>query len=589
MTTLDRPPFRYPWRAVLIAVASLPALLLMLTAPRWAEKALADDFVYLGIWVGVVILAPLGLHFGGERLRDVLRPLLRHAARWAWLPALLVMMVLGGPGFLGRRWLNLDPNDYLVIVIFAWIGPTLFTIYWRNADALGFWRERAEHRPLMLRIALIIVALIPALVVLSIIWTRAINVPVSDDWRRLTLYYHDALPKGQIGEFWRAKNGVNRNFIPSIIAVASYYLTRANQLPIVYLGWATTIGNTALMTLIYNRLAGKPRWFVVLVPISVVLFSLSLRQVWIQGVLFHAHLMLLCLIGAIAVIMLAPLGPLPVVLAAVLTFIASTSAAEGNFAWLVLLPCLWAAGYRHKGTYIAWGTLTAILYAITLNEALTFARLDMSEEVQTNLGAMLWYAATYLGQPIMGNIATAEAASAVAGIVGLVTFGGSVAVNARHGTEHLRAPMPWIALASFVTLTALLTSLGRSEEGAELITIGSRYIIRGNVFWVALMLLTLTTATVIPVENRTVYAQSILGFTGLVTALALSLILATSADISRSGYYRATSSELQAARECLIDGNLDELCIGPLEADQRIIGGIDILATWDVSFMEPQP
>ena len=367
----------------------------------------------------LLLLAPLALRFVGERIQ----PILEFTARWVWILAILGLTVLtvnmNAPNGLFERILEIR----MIVALYMWVGLAMFAVYYRNPDAIAQWHTLANQRPTLMRGAILMIAALPVVLVFYVIARYGVNVPFGDEWRRVVYYANDELLKFNLGQFWVAKKGVHRNFLPEVIATGSYYFTRANQFSIFYLNWAINIAIAGLISLIYDRLAGKPRWYVVLPAITLMLFALSVKQYWLLTVLLHVHVMWLCVIGGMALILLSPRGPVPVALAAVLAFVASTSVLEGNLSWLAFGVCLWAAGYRRWTTYTIWVTLMLTQYGIHLQELIFGpggAYIGTTEAPP--LTGIVAYILAYLGQSPLASTPPLFGIAGLTGVIGLVVL-----------------------------------------------------------------------------------------------------------------------------------------------------------------------
>ena len=591
----------------MLAASALPALLLMLSAPEWAEPLLANDIIIAAVIVGLILLAPVGLHFADGRGDDVLRII----ARWAWIPALGALILLALNMKPGSALFDETVQRRLIVALFLWIGLALFAIYIRNDDAISYWQHLADQNPLAARIVLLIVAALPMLVVLILIMRYAINVPFSDEWRRIQYYMQGSLLRLDFGAFWGAKRGVQRNFVPEIIATAIFHLTRANQLPVVYLNWIANIGIAALITLVYARLSGRPRWVIVVIPVSLILFTLANQRYWLLTLLLHVHIMWLCVIGALAILFLMPRGIPALVLVALLAFIASTSATEGNFVWPLLFPALWIAGYRERWVYGLFALLMVALYGMILSELVTtnlnapaagpdaqVIRLfgqkwriqnpTQGSGVNTNLVSLLDFTLGYLGSGLVTGTGAvfSDWMPHVFGGMGLYTFGALTVIAWRGGIERLRPAFPWITLAAFVVLTAILTGMGRAEAGTVQNVIALRYVSRSSMFWIALLLLGLsmvdTRPEFAPLDERLMHS-----LTAFVIVLILTLYTHASLRVLTSDVYPDVHAELVAAQACLKTDPPDLTCsaltgIGDITPQQ-----VEALIRLQPSFLDP--
>lgn len=424
-------------------------------------------------------------------------------------------------------------------------------------------------------LALVAAALPPALVLRT--WAAVrddLNVPFWDQWKFVPLL--EAASTGTLGlaHLW-AQDVECRPIVTRLLmlglALATGWDVRWEMAVNLAIA-ATTIAVLALLV----RHTVRP-WSPALVPwlvlaASIVTFSLGQWEAWLWG--WSLGQVLSALAACVALWTLALWGRRwPGPLLAMLVAVAATFSFTNGLLLLVLIPVGLFLDPRRGATMSerAAPIVTAAFgIAIAIVNFAGFTAPGTSPVLLpiTHPADFATYVLAYLGAPFGAPAVVASAWWGAIGL-GMLVAGGSW-LWARHPT-HRASVLPWLLLASYVSVTGAVTGVGRFRWGIDQ-ALSSRYQTFSALFWVSVFVVATLAARELVVAPTRPRALAI----GVMAVAAAGVWLAalgySGGWIAADATLRHRGEVLRRGRECLRFHRLapDE-CLGLLHPDPALL------------------
>ncbi len=377
---------------------------------------------------------------------------------------------------------------------------------------------------------------------------------------------------------------------PLLLRLVLLFLTRLS-------GWNTAfeIGFSILLALllfgvILYQLSMTGRTlkinFTWLIPmVSLIVFSLVQAENWLWGWELVVFLNVVAVTAGI--VLLHQLTSWVRFLFALLCGIMATySFATGILYWLIGLPIIILIAFGNKKLMLSRLGVWSIAAGLTIFSYLYDYRtpsyhpsplLALEQPIQ-----YVTYVLAYLGVPltngsvecVLRNVSCRETgiSSALVGSAGLIVFLALLLALRQH-IQWVRM-MPYISLASFAILSALLTGIGRVGFGFEQ-AITSRYTTISSLFWIALAALVFMLAETVGAHQP----MRLLSYGG--TLILVSLVIQNS--LSWQTYFESRHDELLPVRSELLSLTNDDLLRRITHTPDYVRGLVPVLQKYHLS------
>lgn len=334
------------------------------------------------------------------------------------------------------------------------------------------------------RLLVLALSLLPAYFILLIISRYAYNMPYQDEWTTLVPFYTH--PGAPIGQFWQLYNE-HRAFIPRVLSLMQAQLTAMNMLVTMVVDVGLAVATLGLLYLIYRKTATSSARYLILLPFSVLLFSLSQYPMWVLSVAFATYLVQFCLVAALAALVCLKPGWRALLLSALFAYVGALTLFPGNLIWLTLVGVIWGLGYRKRRFYMAWIIMAASVLIPYIIDYLAVPR----DALALKLPDLLHFVLAMIGSPLAFGEVSSDALSVALpmGVFGLLmvsVLGVSIGLFSVDG--HKKA-VPWLAACSWVVGIAIFGAFGRVARFGPLTARQYRFMPYSALFWIGVVAL----------------------------------------------------------------------------------------------------
>lgn len=338
-----------------------------------------------------------------------------------------------------------------------------------------------ETLPSRLGVLCGLTAIIIPLLLAILVVRFAVNVPYWDEveWAALILHAHSGTLTFQ--ELWTQHND-HRIFFGKLLALGLASLGGWSQVRECLASVAIMIiGQLFLFSLLRGTFSISTA-YILIVPESLLLFSLAQADSWLTGFQSHWFLICACAIAVPALLRDRSGGFLLAVLAG---YVASFSSLFGLNEWPAGAISLGLSRPPKVRPLVAWLGFAVVATSLYFYRYQFPAALHAADGSSVFPGAFLLYFFVDLGGPLA--IWAGAPSSAVVGAFGFVAYLATIFIWRRVAMSSRREDfVPWFALGAFSILTAAMTSIGRAGLGVEQALQG-RYVTPSTLFWVALV------------------------------------------------------------------------------------------------------
>ena len=469
------------------------------------------------------------------------------------------------------------------------------------AFGLLFWLlERWEPRGSgvlsrrWMRVALILIGLSPLVIVLIHIQRYGVNVPYWDEWDLLVQPYLDTF-SGQfrIGDLWYLQNE-HRLFVPRLVALAIARLTNLDMLAQMYFNVVLTIFVWVLIYAIYRHTAESKNRLLVLLPTAFLLFTMALWPRWVDTRPMYLLIAVLGFMAALWVIVTRPPGWRALVFAGVLGWIASLSFFTGHLTWIVVGGLLWFMGYRKVRYYLVWAVMAAVVLIPYLSDYLV-ANSIARNSAFPGLEASISFIFIFIGSPLASvkSLTLPQDESFWLGVIGLISVCVLWFSNWFFVRNGFRKSLPWLAIIGWVVVSAGVAGVGRIDEFGVNSARAIRYMLYGNIFWIAVVnlgMITLTEPRKSPKSDRVQHLYRFRYAASTFAILVMLVIGAHYAIVQQTVYgdgFLARVEQLRIGHVCLLSyEHASDDCLKNLYPDpDRVRDLAPLLEQRNVTFM----
>ena len=359
-----------------------------------------------------------------------------------------------------------------------WIQAVLTNMKGKLLSSLTTFRWRIQQRDTFA----ILLGLIPCYLIIVLIDRYAVNVPYWDIWDLSVSRYALDVPFS-FNDFWHLQNE-HRIFLPQMIDMLIAKTTSLDMITRNYAKVPVVVLSYIALYTMYRRKADSRASPLIIIPFSLLTFTLAYWPAWIQPVILATPLSILSFLFAIWAITAITPGWRALILAALMGYISSLSFATGNATWIVIGVVMWFVGYRELRHYVAWGiiSLSVLLpYGYDLLQSQTILRTTPIGD----LSSLLDYFLAFVGAPLaVGDylIQIRAKTMGIVGVVGIIFLAIGITRYIKDGSKKM---LPWLGIAAWVLIGGAASAVGRAAiigvEGAN----APRYALLQSFFWIA--------------------------------------------------------------------------------------------------------
>jgi uncharacterized membrane protein YecN with MAPEG domain len=307
--------------------------------------------------------------------------------------------------------------------------------------------------------------------ILYCIFVHGVPVPYMDQWELVPLLQKMHAHQLQFADLW-AQHNEHRIFAPRIVMLLLARLSGWNIWWEFITGFAIAGGTLALLYSMLKRAFPDrvPGWL--LITFSLVVFSPIQAENWLWGWQIQIFMNVIGVVIAVWALDRWPDRLRGVLVAIGGAFLATYSFSNGLFCWIAIAPVFLMRKPRQWAYLALWSIAAAAaigLYLWHYVEPVNHppARLFLQHPWQ-----WLLYALLYIGGPL--PLGTKAIALIGAGVMVLAIGVAMLVLLLRQGRTKLTVLAPWLALAAYVLISALVTGVGRIGFGPSQ-ALSSRY------------------------------------------------------------------------------------------------------------------
>ncbi len=332
----------------------------------------------------------------------------------------------------------------------------------------------------LLQRSLTLLAALGVFPLLALVLRRGVDVPYWDEWDWADLVYAAHTHTLTFAQLWESHNE-HRILVPNLLMLALDRFGGWDPVREQLLSVAVLALTQLVVWLLIRRTVPAGRRGVCFLAATALLLGLAQHENLGWGFQMAWFLCDLGLVVAVWQLASPARSAWPLRIAVAAAVVASLSSSQGLLVWpagLIAIALIPRAFALRAGVWVAAGAVTtAVVRSGTFHTGA-----PGHEGFRAGLGALADYVLIYLGSPVA--MSWSYPRSREAGVVVLLALL-AVAVCA------LRAPLarrvrcaPWLAVAAYAVLTAMLTALGRAGFGPEQAN-SSRYSSISELAWVA--------------------------------------------------------------------------------------------------------
>jgi hypothetical protein len=442
-------------------------------------------------------------------------------------------LVIAAPVVVWWRW-PLSPLTHPLLGVLALLGLGAALLAGRRSAVLT-----GLDRPARLVLAPAVIAALGILPLLALVLRRAVDVPYWDEWGWAYLIY--AAHTNTLGwsQLWAIHNE-HRMLVPNLLVVGldalrGWSVVREQVVSLLLLA----VTQFLIWTLI-RRTVPAARVGVTFLVATILLLGLSQWENLSWGFQMAWFLCDLGLVVAVWALSRPHRTVRDVAIAVLAATVASLSSSQGLVVWASGLVAIVLAARRVLPTAVGW-LLAALLVVLVVHPG-SPQDAAVGHVGFAHVGLLARYAVVYLGAPLAASFGVD--ASMQAGIVWCLWLG-ALAAAALRGPLALRVRLaPWLAIATYPLLCALVTASGRAAFGLAQAE-ASRYTSIAALGWISVVA---ATFVAIPRGSRSVL------FAGLPAALVV-VVASLTQSYSGNEQWHGTTVHLRAARAMLAAGD----------------------------------
>ena len=329
------------------------------------------------------------------------------------------------------------------------------------------------------RVNTIIGLLVP--VILGVLVLRdSVNLPVGDEWSWVLLIYKEHTAGLTFLDFW-VQHNEHRILFPSLIMIALEHLGGYNVVREIIINLVLGLLTLALLVALMRRTL-PARNAVFFLAASLLTFSITQYENWATGFQLAWFLVNLC---AVAVVVLLSMRGVPAFCGAVAcAVVASFSLSSGLDAWISGAFVIVALRPFSLRRIVPWIGSAIVTFGLYLDGYVKPLYHPNPWSFLTDPLGFCEYVLTYLGAPFA--VSSLPLAVIPFGLAIVALFAVACILTFRRRDESTTCrnnSVPWLGIAVFSAVAALMTAVGRLGFGIEQ-AFASRYVTVSSLFWI---------------------------------------------------------------------------------------------------------
>ncbi|MEP7290992.1 MAG: hypothetical protein ABI835_04370 [Chloroflexota bacterium] len=369
-------------------------------------------------------------------------------------------------------------------------------------------------------------ALLPLLLLVAVVIQEGSNTPFLDQWDTSLRIALDTIHGNLSPATLVLPHGDHRIVFTNLVTIVSARLFHWN----LYLELFVTIGLAVALLLLVLKLVRRefPQVvYIVLIPISSLIFSLRGRHTWMTSFQSCFLFVTLFFLLGLWTLMRGKVGWRSLLIATFFAVCCTFSLANGIIAWFLLFVALLVLGYRKPAYLIFWIAAAAVSIFLYYSPPYPIA---ISRPSLLDLPAVVQYALVYLGgmfRPETEDAITLQMIILIT-LASIVLFLANAWVLWRQ-KRSLSPLLPWLLIGAYSAGTAVLTGFGRVTLPLGQ-ALSERYVIMAIFWWISLIVLG---AAVIHALSQNVHLRRsyhLLRFVNVAFFLALALLMIRATD-----------------------------------------------------------
>ena len=366
--------------------------------------------------------------------------------------------------------------------------------------------------------------LTPPFIILLLVSSYGVAVPFLDQWEVVLLL--NKLAKGNLGliDLWQQHNE-HRIFFPKLIMLGLAWLSNWNIMLELYmnvfLAGLIMVFLWLLLRRCFNDCSFKTYWLLLLIT-SCLVFSSVQHENWTWGWQIQIFLSVLATVISVWGVTGWPGQCKGLLISATSAVVATYSFNNGLLAWIIVGIILFVQKNQRRWLFLAAWILACIITIITYYHG--YEKPGHHPSITLFLKHPLdfiWYVFAYLGSPL-GTKNTDI--SVVMGLFQLILFIiGTINIRKFH-KEAFHRLLPWLALAFYSFLSAVVTGIGRLGFGVRK-AMASRYTTISMLFIIATAVVVIYWISLYRRKNGTLTTKWVVIIYSVSTLIAISYIL----------------------------------------------------------------
>ncbi len=325
-------------------------------------------------------------------------------------------------------------------------------------------RLKIRSAPIVTSICILLLVL-PPLSLLCYIRAFGVNIIFWDDWEKVALVQKTLNGTLSFSDLF-AQHNEHRMPFPDLVMIVIEILTQYNMVAVMFFSWILICLTSLLIFFLYRRQfywSNYPRLMLIFLPVSLLLFSFKQWESILWAITSQIYLMIF---GVVATFSLLEMSKKVDVLF-LLSILAASLASFSFFAGLAVWPVgLFQTAISKKEKVLSrialWCTVSLFVFISYFWGYVKPPHHPPLNYVFTEPAKAINYFLAFVGSPLFwDSTVTSQIAGLLATLIAV-----SIIVYA-YRSRILRNNSVWLSLILFATLSALITTVGRSGFGPE--------------------------------------------------------------------------------------------------------------------------
>ncbi|MEM8673458.1 MAG: hypothetical protein AAGF83_06250 [Cyanobacteria bacterium P01_G01_bin.67] len=334
----------------------------------------------------------------------------------------------------------------------------------------------------MKRFPVKLLAILPALILIWLVWRYGVNLPVWDEWDTPGAAMVQTATNQMTWGHWISQHNESRKLFPRLLFVPLASFTswniRSEMLVSILLACLISVSVYCLSKITLN--CSPIRRIACLFFANLLIFSPMQWDNWLWGLQAITFVPIACITASLAVIFAS--NPLIVkfIVSGILATIATFSFANGMLSWIIIMPSLIWVTSKTKNTKkitviaLGWLALFGFNLAIYFHDYIKPSSTPGFSESLVNPFNTIAYFLSFIGSPLGFH---SLVSNQIIGLIILVFFGLSCfyILGIKENRPLLNRAFPWISIGIYTIASGTLTTAGRVGFGVAQ-SLESRYV-----------------------------------------------------------------------------------------------------------------